>query len=239
MNPHLTGRQIVAFRDGESADPNVARHLESCESCRHEMESARVLANLLTPVPELVEDQTFSILDALSLESFAEERVAASAPGFPLELIQRSRSIGLLRVRRDANNVNFEYLPLEIDHSFLERPAPTLSPLARLHLERLLFRRIARPARTRPFTFNAAEFRFTVETEGESGSDVKIRIASGSDDSASACAGLEATLIDSENAPRIFSLDEKGTFHLELRSRRSILLLYTEPSAHLGIELSK
>src|SRR5437763_16834045 len=98
MSPHLNGKQIVAFRDGESTDPDVARHLESCEFCRQEMESARLLASLLTAVGEPAEGGMFSILDALSFESLVEERVVglpagkvAPTPGFPLELIQRSR----------------------------------------------------------------------------------------------------------------------------------------------------
>lgn len=238
MNPHLTGKQIVAFRDGESTDPGVAQHLEACEFCRQEMLSARALADLLTTVREPAASAMFSLVADMSAES-----VVAEFPGYPsglpVELIHRSRSIGLLRVRQGTNIANFEYSPLEIDHSFLEGPAPTLSPSAMVHLERLLFRRTARPARPRPFRFNAGGLRFTVEGEGESGSDVRIRIDTGSDDSASACAGLEVTLIDSENAPRIFGLDEEGSFRLELRSRRSILLLHTEPGAHLGIELSK
>jgi len=245
MKPHLTSKQIVAFRDGESTDPDVAQHLETCELCRQEMESARVLANLLTSVREPVRRAMFSLRADLSVASFADEiaadmsAVVMSSPGLPLELIHRSRSIGLVRIRQDGNNTNFEYSPLEIDHSFLENPAQTFSALAGLDLEGTLFGRKARPVQVCPFTFNAGEFRFTVAAEDESGSDIRIHISSGSDFPASPRAGLEVTLIDSENAPRIYTLDQQGSFQVELRSIRSILLLHAESSGHLGIELSK
>jgi len=144
-----------------------------------------------------------------------------------------------VRIRQDGNNTNFEYSPLEIDHSFLISPAQTFSASTGLDLEGALFRRKARAGQVRPFTFNAGEFHFTVAAEDESGSHIRIHISSGSDFPASPRAGLEVTLIDSENAPRIYSLDEQGSFHLELRSMRSILLLHSESSGHLGIELSK
>jgi len=67
MNPHLTGKPIVAFRDGESTDPGVAQHLEACEFCRQEMRSARVLANLLTTVREPPASAMFSLIADMSL----------------------------------------------------------------------------------------------------------------------------------------------------------------------------
>jgi hypothetical protein len=228
MKPHLTGKQIVALRDGEAADADASQHLETCELCMQELQSASSLANLLAAVGkpaggEMLFQRVGFLVAALAEEVAADITDLPELPrALPLELIHRSRSIGLLRVGQGGDNVKFEYSPLEIGHSFLETPPQTFS----------VSRQIGR------FAFTAGEFRFTVEADDESGRHLRIHIDMGSDFSALAGGGLEVTLIDCENAPRIFVLGDDGSVHLELRSTRSILLLHSEPSAHLGIELS-
>ncbi|MBI2357338.1 MAG: zf-HC2 domain-containing protein [Deltaproteobacteria bacterium] len=80
--PHLTPEQLMAYRDGESQDPGVERHLASCESCRRKLADSRLLALLARaaepgpppsshPSPEKLaayHDQTLSRSQTLNVE---------------------------------------------------------------------------------------------------------------------------------------------------------------------------
>lgn len=250
MKPHLTAGQIVAFRDGESTNPDEARHLDACEPCRQKLQESQRLANLLKTAQGPVQrvrmraDLTLLRHERSSATVESTSLSTPSPPGLPPPLTHQSRSIGLLHVHQGSGNVTFRYSPLEIDRSFLDSPVQTFAASAVLDVERPPVQQIAqRMARLRtptvPFAFSGGKFRFTVEGNGESANGLRIGVGLRSDDKVVARAGLEVTLIDSENAPRTFTTNEEGLVQLDLRSMRSILLLHTEASHHLGIELSK
>lgn len=65
-------RQLVDYLDG--ANPNVARHIESCASCRAELETLRLSRDALDSVRKLETPQSMWARVEQRLRSIEEER---------------------------------------------------------------------------------------------------------------------------------------------------------------------
>ena len=241
---HLSDEEILAYRDGQESSPALARHLETCASCRQKVHAAERLARLLRmpkAEPLFAASLSSMAMPAAMPDSAAEPLIRAIQEDFHSR-IRHSEALGMLIVQDAAGKrPGIHYRKTAVDERFLVAGEEMLKPLAGAadrenasYKVPLRFLKAASDADTAEFEIAGLHIAARV-LAADGGLDLHICVSSAA--GSSPLRDVEMTLLRTSSPPATVLCDPGGNARLSIAPGRSILLIYADRPAHLGLEV--
>ena len=244
MMHHLSDEEILAYRDGQESSPALARHMETCASCRKKVQAAQRLARLLrlAEAEPLLDASVSAIaLPAAMPENAGDALIRAIQEDFQSR-IRHSQVLGMLIVQDAASKrPGIRYRNTAVDEHFLaageevQKPPAGAADRQNESFEApVAILKAASDADTAEFENSGLHIAAQV-LPADGGLDLHICVSNAP--GRSALRDVEMTLLRASSPPATVLSDPEGNARLSIAPGRSILLIYADRPAHLGLEV--